>query len=293
MEIVDLETDVSNCPNPSVYPHVVYNPMGIFGFQDKPIVCGGYDSVNMYGDCFLLQNGGWTMTYSMVYPKYAAGLTLSPFSNGSLILFMTGGETSVNVATNQNEILTTSGWELITPSLPMPISFHCMLLWNSSNVIIVGGRQAGGIGPNTYFINDENRVWVQGPSISIARYSHGCARINQDERSLRLSVIIAGGYATTGGLTSVEILDEGFTSWRFGTSLPITTWAFNLVEDPRGGVIMVGGYNGVGPTTALYRLKHAGIDVVWELMPQKLKTGNHWLRPFIIPDKFSPNCTIT
>jgi hypothetical protein len=58
-------------------------------------------------------------------------------------------------------------------------------------------------------------------------------------------------------------------------------------------VIMVGGYNGVGPTTALYRLKHAGNNVNWELMPQKLKIGNHWLLPIIMPDIFFPNCTIT
>jgi len=261
--------------------------MGVFGFQDKPIVCGGFNYSTIFGDCFVLENGDWKTSYPMVYPKHSAGLTLSPFTNSSQILFMTGGFTASNSATNQIEILTTAGWELFSPSLPVTIYFHCMLLWNFSSVIITGGIQNGYIGSKTYFISDKKKVWVEGPSLNFARYGHGCARINQDNRSLKLSVIIAGGYGS-GGFTSVEILDVGATSWRIGTSLPIISYVFNLVEDPRGGVILVG-----GPITALYRLKHAGINANWELLPQKLKTGNYWLRSFIIPDEMFPNCTIT
>ncbi len=153
--------------------------MGIYGFQDKPIVCGGYNGSTMFGDCFLLENGAWTISYPMVYPKVSAALTLSPFSNSSQILFMTGGQKIFNVGTNDCEILTTTGWELFTPSLPMAISLHSMLLWNSSTVIIVGGIQGGAIGNKTYLISDKNRVWVEGPSITFATYGHGCARINQ------------------------------------------------------------------------------------------------------------------
>ncbi len=292
MEIVDLETDVSSCPSPSSYPRALYGPMGIYGFQDKPIVCGGFDYVTIYGDCFVLENGAWKNSYSMIYPRFSAALTLSPFSNSSQILFMTGGYTNGYVRTNLNEVLTSSGWEIFSPPLPMTFVYHCMVLWNSSTVLVIGGLQDGTPGFKTYFIQDKNRVWVEGPSINFQRYAHGCARINQDNRSQKLSIIIAGGYAT-GGLTSVEVLDEGATSWRIGTSLPIKTWSVNLVEDPRGGVIMVGGYTGVGPTIALYRLKHAGNNVNWEQMPQKLKIGNNMLLSIIIPDMFFPNCTIT
>jgi len=62
-----------------------------------------------------------------------------------------------------------------------------------------------------------------------------------------------------------------------------------LVEDPRGGVILTGGYTGLR-ITSLYRLKHAGAQ--WKLMTQQLKYGNNCHVAFIIPDSFAPNCTL-
>ncbi len=292
VEIVDLESSSSNCPNPLVYPHALYYPMGIFGFQNMPIFCGGFNDASMFSDCFVMDNGAWKTSYPMVYPKFAAGLTLSPFSNSSQILFMTGGESSQYVGMKTNEVLTPTGWELFTPSLPVTVSRHCMLLWDSSTAIIIGGIQGGSNGVKSYLISDSNKMWVEGPSNIIARNTHGCARIRPDSQSLKLSIIIAGGWGTS-GLSSVEILDKGAAAWRFGPNLPLTTWGVNLVEDPRGGVILVGGFNGVEPTTALYRLEHAGMNAKWELMTQKLKIGNQFMRPIIIPDSFAPNCTIT
>jgi len=265
--------------------------MGVFGFQNMPIFCGGFNGASMFGDCFLLDNGAWKTSFPMVYAKFAAGLTLSPFSNSSQILFMTGGETSEYQGIITNEVLTPTGWELFKPSLPVTVTRHCMLLWDSSTAIIVGGIQGGKNGVKTFLISDSNRSWVEGPSNKIARNAHACARIRQDNRIPKLSIIIAGGWASTGGLSSVEILDEGSLAWRDGTNLPLTTWTVNLVEDPRGGVILVGGYNGIEPTTSLYRLEHVGFNVNWQLLPQKLKVGNRWMRPIIIPDRFASNCT--
>ena len=117
---------------------------------------------------------------------------------------------------------------------------------------------------------------------------HSCAKIRKDDRSSSLSAIAVGG---GGALRSVEILDESSSTWRFGPYLPHYTCCAALVEDPRGGVILVGGYTPLGHSTSLYRLKHGGLNAQWELMEQKLKVGNHYITAFIIPDVIVQICT--
>ena len=62
--------------------------------------------------------------------------------------------------------------------------------------------------------------------------------------------------------------------------------AGTLVEDPRGGAILIGGNtgSGSGTTTSIYRLEHAGSQ--WTLMTQ------HYAATFLIPDSLAPNCTL-
>jgi hypothetical protein len=63
-----------------------------------------------------------------------------------------------------------------------------------------------------------------------------------------------------------------------------------LVEDPRGGVIMIGGNIGGSVTTSIYRLEHA--ESQWKLMIQELKNGRGFPAVFLIPDNLAPNCTL-
>jgi hypothetical protein len=81
--------------------------------------------------------------------------------------------------------------------------------------------------------------------------------------------------------------------WRLGNNLPVATWRASLVEDPRGGVILVGGVTSSGLTTSLYRLKHGGLYAKWEMMTQKLKLGNSYFAAFLVPDKLVQNCTFS
>jgi len=66
--------------------------------------------------------------------------------------------------------------------------------------------------------------------------------------------------------------------------------AAGLVEDPRGGVIMIGGHTGPAVTSSIYRLEHSGAQ--WELLTQQLKIGNHYPAAFLIPDSLAPTCTL-
>jgi hypothetical protein len=116
-----------------------------------------------------------------------------------------------------------------------------------------------------------------------------CAMIRRDDKNPGLSVIAVGGQ-DVGILDTVEILDEGSNTWRLGPYLPIPTMAHSLVEDPRGGVIMIGGNTGLVISTSLYRLRHGGAK--WELMTQQLKVGNSYPSAFLIPDSLALNCTL-
>ena len=130
---------------------------------------------------------------------------------------------------------------------------------------------------------------MSGPPLIYARQIHSCAMIRRDAKNPSLSVITVGG-ENGGILTPVEILDEGSNKWRLGPYLPVPTMAAGLVEDPRGGVILIGGHNGPSMTNLIYRLQHGASH--WELLTQKLKIGNHYHVAFFIPDSLASNCTI-
>ncbi len=88
----------------------------------------------------------------------------------------------------------------------------------------------------------------------------------------------------------MEIWDG--TVWRDGPDLPVAMRELEIVEDPAGGVIAVGGYiTGVGPQNTLYRLPHSGVGAEWSEMRQKLSRGRQYHVAFLVPDDIT-NCTI-
>jgi hypothetical protein len=124
--------------------------------------------------------------------------------------------------------------------------------------------------------------------MTYARYVHSCAMIRKDDKNPSRSAIVVSGDATN----SVEILDENSSMWRLGPYLPVSTCCATLVEDPRGGVILIGGSTSSGLSTSLYQLKHGGLYAKWELMAQKLRLGNYYFAAFLIPDILVQNCTL-
>ena len=59
-----------------------------------------------------------------------------------------------------------------------------------------------------------------------------------------MSVIVAGGRDSSFITSSIEFLDEGSSKWRPGPDLPVAVYGASLAEDPRGSVIMIGGFDG-------------------------------------------------
>ena len=104
--------------------------------------------------------------------------------------------------------------------------------------------------------------------------------IPSNSKSSKMSVIVAGGR----GITSTEILDDVSGKWRFGPELPVNLCCGALIEDPVGGVVLVGGVTGGTIHDSVYRLSHAGPDAEWVKMPQKLKTARHRHVAFLVSD---------
>jgi hypothetical protein len=93
-------------------------------------------------------------------------------------------------------------------------------------------------------------------------------------------------------MKSVEILDEGSNVWRNGPDLPFGISQASLVEDPTGGVILVGGSSeDDNYLQTLFRLSDAGEESEWIEMPHKLKVGRYWHTFFLIPDDLA-SCSI-
>ena len=71
------------------------------------------------------------------------------------------------------------------------------------------------------------------------------------------------------------------------TDLPIGINHAAMVQDPQGGVILIGGYSDKVHLNSLYRL--SDIEAEWHLMKQTLKIARSYHSAVLIPDELV-NC---
>jgi hypothetical protein len=282
VEIIDLETSSTICQNVEDFPTAFYGAIGGLAVEDKPLVCGGNPLTN---ECHYLENGNWLPFSFMNNAKQYAAVSQSPFVDGVSTLFVTGGSNgtgSVN-ATSLSEVLNERKWENSLP-LPVPLLFHCMVLLNSTTIVVIGGSNKDNQSQNTYLLNSEHETWAEGPMLNKARHAMSCGRIRKSSQSHQYSIIAAGGWDGN-YMSTVEIYDEETGKWRFGPELPISLCCGALIEDPVGGIVLVGGENRDDLYhDSVYRLSHAGPDAEWVKMPQKLKTGRNRHVAFLVSD---------
>ncbi len=79
-------------------------------------------------------------------------------------------------------------------------------------------------------------------------------------------------------------MDLGANEWRKGPDLPFGIAGAQMVEDPNGGVVLVGGRSNRRHLDTLYQLPHGGAHAVWTKMEQKLKIGRSGHVAFLVPD---------
>ncbi len=191
-------------------------------------------------------------------------------------LLVTGGG-------NDAEMLTEEGWESNIPYLPVAIvDAHCMVTINSTTVMVIGGRQNNhDWSQKTFYFTFGDESWTEGPELKNKRAYHSCGKIRRNKDSQEMSIIVAG----VPYLPSVEILDEDSNEWQTGPKLPLGIAYSQMVEDPNGGVALIGGYSpSNGYLKTLYQLPHGGQDAAWTKIKQKLQTGRQYHTAFMVPD---------
>ena len=282
VEIIDLESSATTCQSFTSLPITTHSGIGGLGFGEEPFVCGGHDRV-----CFSFRDKSWIPENNLPEVLGHSAFCPSPFINENNKLFVTGGYTP-GEWTNSSMVLTSDGWETLTPSLPVTVYDHCSVLLNSTTVMVIGGHQGlPGLPQNTYLFNANTNEWTEGPRLSTNRFGSSCGPIRSDATSLRFSIIVAGG----DNLASVEILEDGANEWRRGPDLPFNIGFAAMVEDQTGGVILIGGSlsEHVELYDSIFRLAHA--QAVWEQLPQKLRLKRRKLTAFLIPEGFV-NCSL-
>ena len=159
VEIIDLASTEQSCSNFPPFPYANSRARGEVNFQGHSVICGG---ISHSKECQSFDNGTWTPFGSMTQARSNFAITKSPFaSNDSIQLFIAGGTSS--------EVLTEGGWEDASIGLPISFAEHCMLLLNSSAVMVIGGYQNGACSPNTHIYNSDTGTWTYGPRLNVAR----------------------------------------------------------------------------------------------------------------------------
>jgi hypothetical protein len=203
--------------------------------------------------------------------------------NGKLLV--TGGFDGSGSHLNSAEMLTEEGWESNIPSLPVTIAGHCMVTVNSTTVMVIGGWQNGQISGKTFYFTLGEKRWTEGPELKNKRGYHSCGKIRRNKDSQEMSIIVAGGFDGSSRLSSVEILDEGSNEWQAGPELPFGFALSQMVEEQKGGVVLIGGESSsVGKLDTLFQLPHGGNEAVWTKIEQKMNTGRFRHTAFLVPD---------
>ncbi len=214
----------------------------------------------------------------LIRRNYAAA---SQLKDGNLLV--TGGYDGPEYL-NSTEMLTEGGWESRLPPLPFTIAHHCMLTVNSTTVIVIGGTQNDQISGRTFYFTFGAETWTKGPELKFKRGYHSCGRIIRSKESQEMSIVVAGGKDDF-FLSSVEILDIDSNEWRHGPELSIAICQSQMVEDPNGGAILIGGRSPSNDyLDTLFQLPHGGQDAVWTKMEQTLKIGRHAHTAFLVAD---------
>ena len=289
VEIIDLSSSSTTCQDLTDFPKDGSHFIGGLTSKKNPIICGG----SRLNDCYFYENEVWTFSPTTKSVRYHAAFSGSPYPNGTI--FVTGGFdlNFVRKHLDTAEVLTDSGWQQLPTFIPVTIHSHCMVLINSTTVMIISGEQNfAKFSRNTFYYNTANEKWIEGPKLLFGRHDHSCGMVQTDSQNFQLSVIVAGGgdqgphFDEGGYLSSVEILDVGASKWRAGPNLPLAIKGASIVESPSGDVLLIGG-NSVNRLNTIYKLSHANSE--WILLPQKLKVGRSDATAFLVPDEIT-NC---
>jgi hypothetical protein len=226
IEVIDLANSTNVC-QPSVladYPLDAFEASGGLLNNNIALICGGsnpqYPQYPQYLDeCFAITANAIEDSVKLTKPRSAAA---SVVVNGTT-LWITGGYVQdLNYETKTTEFVQLNG-SSPGPDLPHKVGYHCLVSLNDSTVILIGGMQNGLYleDTNTFYYNNDNKTWTEGPSLINGRFWHSCALFKNPLNGNAETVIVTGGYNDKGTLVSTEFLNLDSDSWTLGRNLYI------------------------------------------------------------------------
>ena len=100
------------------------------------------------------------------------------------------------------------------PELPFTIHSHCMVEFNSSTTLVIGGTQNGVRSSKTWFVNHEQGFRItEGPPLLKKRSKFSCARM-MDRNGNHIIIVAIGSRQPD---DTVEILKPSKNNWENGT----------------------------------------------------------------------------
>ena len=232
---------------------------------------------------YVLQNGAWVPTFGFIrYPITRSALVKAPFpDNNSISLLALGGIDDNDMGTNQWFILTPTGWQDVQPPLPQSFSFHCAVLYNLTTVLVIAGLNADFFVPDVFIFNSVTMAWTKAADLNFGRINHYCAMIKSSDQSLAMVPMAIGGKTDGTELKSTEYSLD-LSSWVMGPELPNFITGAAIVSDGIGGIVLVGGREGIFALDTLLYLGHA--ESQWQILSMKLKTPKQFAIAISLPE---------
>jgi hypothetical protein len=173
-------------------------------------MCGGSNSQ----DCYIMTSERVNKSAKAKLPDIIQGSVSVMLSNNTL--WVTGGTRQSNYT--DTEYVSSDG-TTPGPKIPKRNRWHCLVVVNSSTVLLNGGYDdhAGKKAIQTYYYNNVKNEWITGPSLKQGRAGHACSLFHHENKDI---IIISGGKNEKSPIRSTEYLVVGTNSWVNG-KLPL------------------------------------------------------------------------
>lgn len=292
-EIIDLVDREESCTRFPDFPHRMTDSAAGLLPNGTPIICGS--RTPHFGDgCRIFRDGKWTPYSKMTVASSNFAMVTMP--GGDLLL--TGGATKnpecKPSVLNRTDLLTADGkWRNTHIDLPIAVAYHCMVLINKSIPMVIGGQpEPFKSTRKTFILSVTENIWKKGPELLSPRRFHFCSSININNCSAAETIIVAGGKNDSYemALSTVEILEHGWTGWRLGPELPHPLYGATMVRHPNGGVVIIGGNSLKRYSDVLYYLPNAGPGEKWQKLQQTLTHARDFHVSVLVPDDITENC---
>lgn len=296
-EVIDMSSYETSCSAFASLLTPISALMGGYDHDKNLIVCGGYtDEKHHIPDCYNYneEQKEWIQYLpGLVVSRGWTTMTCSPFNISPSCFVIGGTGQNSNYSGQTAEYLSETGWEKVPSVLSESIGFLCSVFYNSTSLLVIGGKNRNAeVLKKTYFLDIKSFVFSDGPLLITSRHRHSCGRILTGNTSQYYTVIVVGGETIKNDpMNLVEVFDYQQNMWRQGTALPQKISRATIVEDPLGGVVLLGGNSpSVKGLNTIYQLANGDPSTKWVLMTQKLRIGRYQFAALIVPNMYA-NCS--